>query len=415
MVVDPRPVAGRRRDDRRIEPLRPDESASRSRSSVPCPDAGRRVVSRSAGVTRMAMGRMIRAGTIRRVSTWSPGSAALPAFRADRRALAAGAAAAVLGRARRPRRGLDQARGPPAARVRWQQAAQPRVPGRRGAGRGRRLPRHVRPALVEPRPADRRGRGEGRAGRPPRAVRARRSDPPNPGVRLDELLGATVHQAATDDRAERAAIVERVEAELRAAGRRPYLVAIGGTGIVGAVGQVLAGLELAERRGEPSVSTPGTVVVPSATGGTQAGLLVGLRTAGLPTGSTASPSTPPEPLRPVIAAIADAARRARRAGRRRRAGDRARWQPSSATATAGRPRRPTTRPALLATDRGDPRRPDLHRQGAGRSHRPGPRRRARRPAGRLLARRRIARPVRAARRLTRLSATPRPTATRRAA
>src|SRR6478672_8960669 len=35
-------------------------------------------------------------------------------------------------------------------------------------------------------------------------------DPPNAGVRLDELLGATVHQARTDDRAERSAIVDRV-------------------------------------------------------------------------------------------------------------------------------------------------------------------------------------------------------------
>ena len=40
-------------------------------------------------------------------------------------------------------------------------------------------------------------------------------DPPNPGVRLDELLGATVHQASTDDRAERSAIVDRVLAEVR--------------------------------------------------------------------------------------------------------------------------------------------------------------------------------------------------------
>ena len=77
-------------------------------------------------------------------------------------------------------------------------------------------------------------------------------DPPNPGVRLDELLGATVHQAATDDRAERTAIVDRVLAELRGAGRRPYLVAIGGTGIVGAIGQVLAGLELAEQARRPA-------------------------------------------------------------------------------------------------------------------------------------------------------------------
>ncbi len=127
-------------------------------------------------------------------------------------------------------------------------------------------------------------------------------DPPNPGVRLDELLGATVHQAATDDRAERSAIVERVLGELRAAGRRPYLVAIGGTGIIGAIGQVLAGLELADGAAAAGIRLD-TVVVPSATGGTQAGLLVGLRTAGVATTVHGVAVTPPEPLRSDIAAI----------------------------------------------------------------------------------------------------------------
>jgi len=130
-------------------------------------------------------------------------------------------------------------------------------------------------------------------------------DPPNPGVRLDELLGATVHQAATDGRAERSAIVDRVLAELRGAGRRPYLVAIGGTGIVGAIGQVLAGMELAEQAVVDGLR-PDIVVLPSATGGTQAGLLVGLRTAGLATTVHGIAVTPPEPLRSDIAAMVTA-------------------------------------------------------------------------------------------------------------
>ncbi len=130
-------------------------------------------------------------------------------------------------------------------------------------------------------------------------------DPPNPGVRLDELLGATVHQAATDGRAERSAIVDRVLAELRGAGRRPYLVAIGGTGIVGAIGQVLAGMELAEQAVVDDLR-PDIVFLPSATGGTQAGLLVGLRTAGLATTVHGIAVTPPEPLRSDIAAMVTA-------------------------------------------------------------------------------------------------------------
>ncbi len=54
------------------------------------------------------------------------------------------------------------------------------------------------------------------------------TDPPNPGVVLDGLLGAAVHQTATDDRTEREAMVEQVVADLRAAGRRPYVIGVGG-------------------------------------------------------------------------------------------------------------------------------------------------------------------------------------------
>ena len=127
-------------------------------------------------------------------------------------------------------------------------------------------------------------------------------DPPNPGVRMGELLGATVHLAATDDRAEREALVERVVADLRAAGRRPYLVGVGGSGVVGAVGQVLAGIELAEGAAAAGF-VPDDLVVPSATGGTQAGLLVGLRTAGAATVVHGIAVTPPDELRPKVAGL----------------------------------------------------------------------------------------------------------------
>jgi L-cysteate sulfo-lyase len=128
-------------------------------------------------------------------------------------------------------------------------------------------------------------------------------DPPNPGIRLDELLGATVHQVPTDARAERAATVDRVVGDLRAEGRRPYLVGIGGTGIVGAVGQVLAGLELADDAAARGFE-PDMVVLASATGGTQAGVLVGLRTAMRETAVHGFAVTPLEPLNAEIAAVA---------------------------------------------------------------------------------------------------------------
>ena len=126
--------------------------------------------------------------------------------------------------------------------------------------------------------------------------------PPNPGIRLDELLGATVHQAATYDRAERAALTDRVVADLRAGGGRPYLIGVGGSGLVGAVGQVLAGLELIAGA-EANGFVPDDVVVPSATGGTQAGLLVGIRTAGAATVVHGVAVTPLDELRAGIAAV----------------------------------------------------------------------------------------------------------------
>ena len=108
------------------------------------------------------------------------------------------------------------------------------------------------------------------------------TDPPNPGVRLDELLGATVHQATTNDRDEREALIARVVADLRSAGRRPYVIEVGGSGLPGVIGQVLAALELVEGSAAAGYE-PDDVVVPSATGGTHAGLLAGLATAGVAT------------------------------------------------------------------------------------------------------------------------------------
>ena len=97
--------------------------------------------------------------------------------------------------------------------------------------------------------------------------------PPNPGVRLDERFGAVVHEAATDARAEREALVASVVESLRADGARPYVVGVGGSGSLGATGQVLAGRELFAQAAAARVRID-RIVLPSATGGTQAGLLV---------------------------------------------------------------------------------------------------------------------------------------------
>ncbi|HET7703148.1 MAG TPA: pyridoxal-phosphate dependent enzyme [Candidatus Limnocylindrales bacterium] len=127
-----------------------------------------------------------------------------------------------------------------------------------------------------------------------------------PNQRLDELLGATIHVTATEDRAERAALVETVAAQERAAGRRPFVIGVGGTGPVGAAGQVLAGLEAADQLAGAGIGHA-TVVLPSATGGTQAGVLTGLALASPPARSVigCAVAAPSDELRPTIDSILD--------------------------------------------------------------------------------------------------------------
>ena len=125
------------------------------------------------------------------------------------------------------------------------------------------------------------------------------TEPINPGIELDELLGATVHQATTADRAERSGLLDRVVGELQSAARRVAVIPVGGTGVAGAFGQVLAAFELADQASALGFA-PDDVVVPSATGGTHAGLLVGLRTAELATAVRGFAVTPRDEVGPAI-------------------------------------------------------------------------------------------------------------------
>lgn len=126
---------------------------------------------------------------------------------------------------------------------------------------------------------------------------------PGPGVRLADLLGATIHQLPTADRRERDAAVDRVAAELRAAGRRPAVIGVGGSGALGAFGQVLAAIECHDQAATAGAAVD-VVVTPSATGGTQAGLIVGsaLRSPTTVVDGALVARTDPE-LRPAIAAM----------------------------------------------------------------------------------------------------------------
>jgi 1-aminocyclopropane-1-carboxylate deaminase/D-cysteine desulfhydrase-like pyridoxal-dependent ACC family enzyme len=128
-------------------------------------------------------------------------------------------------------------------------------------------------------------------------------EPPGAGIRLARAFGATVHQLATADRDEREARVAQVADEVAATGGRPYVIGVGGTGAVGAYGQLLAARELLE---QASTSRLGIdrVVLPTATGGTQAGLLAGLPEATAVTGIVVARTA--DELRPLIARTAAA-------------------------------------------------------------------------------------------------------------
>src|SRR5688500_4107283 len=106
-------------------------------------------------------------------------------------------------------------------------------------------------------------------------------------LELIELFGGTVHQAETDGRLERETMVEAIAADLRARGRRVIVIPVGGSGATGAWGQVLAALEVRDQASGLGFA-PDAIVLPSAAGGRQAGLVVGSALASLRTGADAS-------------------------------------------------------------------------------------------------------------------------------
>ncbi|MBI3458576.1 MAG: D-cysteine desulfhydrase family protein [Candidatus Rokubacteria bacterium] len=97
---------------------------------------------------------------------------------------------------------------------------------------------------------------------------------------LDRLFGAAVRFVETGP--ERMPVLHALADELRAAGRRPLVIPIGGSTPLGALGYVEAAREAAGQFETLGV-TPVAVVHGSSSGGTQAGLVVGCRTAGLGT------------------------------------------------------------------------------------------------------------------------------------
>lgn len=94
---------------------------------------------------------------------------------------------------------------------------------------------------------------------------------------LDELFGARVWTCAAD-LAELATTVHSVEAELSVAGTTARWIATGGSEPIGALGYVAAAAELHLQFDEAGID-PSALVFASASGGTHAGLVTGMRRA----------------------------------------------------------------------------------------------------------------------------------------
>ncbi|HVT66203.1 MAG TPA: pyridoxal-phosphate dependent enzyme [Trebonia sp.] len=128
-------------------------------------------------------------------------------------------------------------------------------------------------------------------------------------MRLHRWLGVDIRFTGSPDRASVGDGIERVTAELRAAGRRPYPVPRGGATPLGALGYVRAAAELS---GQFAVLPEPPTALWLATGscGTQAGLVAGLAGAGAPcrvTGVTVS--RPAEECRARVRELAAGAAR----------------------------------------------------------------------------------------------------------
>lgn len=104
----------------------------------------------------------------------------------------------------------------------------------------------------------------------------RKPDLPNGNLLLNHFFGATEHWV---DRPQRAQKLRELPEQLRAQGRKPYVIAVGGSNGVGATGYVVAMMELMEQL-RVSQQRTDHIVFGTSSGGTQAGLELGARIAG---------------------------------------------------------------------------------------------------------------------------------------
>ena len=93
-------------------------------------------------------------------------------------------------------------------------------------------------------------------------------------ILLDRLLGAEIHILPAGG--DRAAAMDALAVELRAAGGRPYVIPLGGSNATGALGYADCARELLTQA-EALCGGLDAIVLASSSGGSQAGLIAGLR------------------------------------------------------------------------------------------------------------------------------------------
>jgi D-cysteine desulfhydrase len=99
---------------------------------------------------------------------------------------------------------------------------------------------------------------------------------PNGNLLLNQLFGARLHWI---DRSQRADKMRELSDQLRAQGRKPYTITVGGSNGVGATGYVLAMIELMDQL-RASGQRVDHILFGTSSGGTQAGIELGARITG---------------------------------------------------------------------------------------------------------------------------------------
>ena len=100
--------------------------------------------------------------------------------------------------------------------------------------------------------------------------------PPIGNLLLDQLLGATIHWTPKPQRNARMA---ELAAAMEADGRRPYVIPVGGSNSVGALGYVAAMFEFVDQLKEQG-RRANRIFFATSSGGTQAGIVLGAKLAG---------------------------------------------------------------------------------------------------------------------------------------